>query len=52
VKGNRLRTSVDGEVLFDVEDEPLLNGGAVALICEEGCMAGDSIRVQPVGIAV
>jgi hypothetical protein len=52
VKGNRLRTSVDGEVLFDVEDEPLLNGGAVALICEEGCMASDSVRVQPVGIAV
>jgi ADP-ribosylglycohydrolase len=52
VKGNRLRASVDGEVLFDVEDEPPLTGGAVALICEEGCMASDSVRAQPVGIAV
>jgi hypothetical protein len=50
VKGNRLLASVDGEVLFDVEDdEPLLNGGAVALICEEGYMASDGVRVQPVG---
>ena len=50
VRGSCLQASVDGDVLFDVEDdEPLLNGGAVALICEEGCMATDSIRVQPVG---
>ncbi len=50
VRGNRLQASVDGETLFDIEDdEPLLNGGAVALICEEGCMASDGVRVQPVG---
>jgi len=50
VKGNRLQASVDGEVLFDLEDdEPLLHGGAVALICEEGYMASDGVRVQPVG---
>ena len=50
VKGNRLTASVDGEVLFDLEDdEPLLNDGAVALICEEGYMVSDGISVQPVG---
>jgi ADP-ribosylglycohydrolase len=50
VRGDRLQASVDGEILFDVEDdEPLLNGGAVALICEEGCMTSDGVRVQPVG---
>ena len=50
VRGNRLQASVDGEFLFDLEDEePLLNGGAVALICEEGCMASDGVKVQPVG---
>jgi len=50
VRGNRLQASIDGGVLFDVEDdEPLLNGGAVALICEEGCMASEGARVQPVG---
>src|SRR5215211_5775419 len=50
VSGNRLQASVDGDVLFDVEDdESLLNSGAVALICEEGCMAADGVRVHPVG---
>jgi ADP-ribosylglycohydrolase len=49
VRGNRLQAGVDGELLFDLDDEPLLNGGAVALICEEGCMATDGVRVQPVG---
>jgi hypothetical protein len=49
VRGNRLQASVDGEVSFDVEDdESLLNGGAVALTCEGGCMASDGARVQPV----
>jgi hypothetical protein len=48
VRGNRLQAGVDGEVLFDLEDEPLLSG-AVALICEEGCMATDGVTVQPVG---
>jgi ADP-ribosylglycohydrolase len=50
VKENRLRASVDGEVLFEAEDyAPPLNSGAVALICEEGCMASDGAKVQPVG---
>jgi hypothetical protein len=49
VKGNRLRASIDGKDLFEVEDgnRPLV-GGAVAFVCEEGRMESDVIRVQPV----
>jgi hypothetical protein len=49
VKGNRLRASIDGKDLFEVEDgnRPLI-GGAVAFVCEEGRMESDVIRVQPV----
>ncbi len=50
VEGNRLRASLDGERIFDVEDadRPLANG-AVALICKEGRMESEVVRVRPLG---
>jgi hypothetical protein len=49
VRDNRLLASIDGEEIFEVEDEdrPLVSG-AVAFVCEEGRMESDVIRVQPV----
>ena len=48
VTGNRLRASIDGDVLFDVEDpERTLDGGGIALICDEGRVGCDHVRVQP-----
>ena len=48
VSGGRIRAAVDGKALFDVTDgdNPLL-GGAVALVCEEGRSATQSVRVTP-----
>ena len=48
VQGNRLRASIDGEEIFDVEDDDQpLTGGAVALVCEEGRMESEVVRVRP-----
>jgi hypothetical protein len=48
VEGNRLRASIDGEEIFDVEDEDRpLTGGAVALVCEEGRTESEVVRVRP-----
>jgi ADP-ribosylglycohydrolase len=49
VRDNHLLASIDGEEIFEVEDEdrPLVSG-AVAFVCEEGRMESDVIRVQPV----
>ena len=50
VQGNRLRASIDGEGIFDVEDKDRpLTGGAVALVCEEGRAESESVRVRPLG---
>jgi ADP-ribosylglycohydrolase len=48
VQGGRICAEVDGKRFFDVSDSenPLL-GGAVALVCEEGRSATQSVRVQP-----
>jgi ADP-ribosylglycohydrolase len=49
VVGNCLRASIGGQEVFDVEDpERPLEGGGVALICEEGCAASGTVRVRPV----
>jgi ADP-ribosylglycohydrolase len=49
VAGQRLEGSVDGRLLFSVEDtERPLSGGGVALICAEGCMSCGAVRVEPV----
>ncbi len=48
VQGNRLRASIDGEEIFDVEDHDRpLTGGAVALVCEEGRTESEVVRVRP-----
>ncbi|MBV7333267.1 ADP-ribosylglycohydrolase family protein [Chloroflexi bacterium TSY] len=48
VEGNRLVGTIDGQALFDLEDtERPLTGGGIALICEEGRVATESVRVQP-----
>ena len=50
VQGNRLRASIDGEEIFDVEDDDWpLTEGAVALVCEEGRMESEEVRVRPLG---
>jgi ADP-ribosylglycohydrolase len=48
VQGNRLRASIDGEEIFDMKDDDRsLTGGAVALVCEEGRMESEVVRVRP-----
>jgi ADP-ribosylglycohydrolase len=46
VTGDRLRASVDGELVLEARDGAL-TGGAVALVCEEGCLTCDAVRVRP-----
>ena len=49
VAGNRIQGWVDGQHLFDVEDNDRpLTGGAIALICEEGRMASEAVTVCPI----
>ena len=44
----QLKAWLDGKQIFDIEDSNSpLNGGAVALICEEGTMACDAVVVKP-----
>ena len=46
VEGEHLRASVDGQVLFEVVDrDPALASGAVAFVCEEGCMTSEALEV-------
>jgi ADP-ribosylglycohydrolase len=50
VEGEHLRASVDGVVVFDVVDRhPALASGAVAFVCEEGCMTSESLEVAALG---
>jgi ADP-ribosylglycohydrolase len=46
VTGPRLLGAVDGRPLFDVEDGALTSG-AVALVCEQGCLTCDAVHVRP-----
>ncbi len=49
VEGSRIQGWVDDEQLFDVTDsERPLDGGAIALICEEGRMATECVKVAPI----
>jgi ADP-ribosylglycohydrolase len=48
VRGSRLRASIDGEEVFDVQDtDRPLTDGAVALVCEEGRAESEFVRVRP-----
>jgi hypothetical protein len=47
VAGRHLEASMNGQVLFSVEDTHRpLTGGGVALVCEEGCISSDTVTVQ------
>lgn len=49
VCGSRLRAWINRALLFDVEDhDHPLTGGGIALLCEEGCLSTDVVRVVPV----
>jgi ADP-ribosylglycohydrolase len=48
VQGTQLLAWIDQQLIFDVhDDEPLLAGGAIALLCEEGCVDCSAVTVQP-----
>jgi hypothetical protein len=50
VRGANLRGWVEGEKVFEVEDpDRPLEGGAVALVCEEGSLVCDAVAVKPIG---
>jgi ADP-ribosylglycohydrolase len=50
--GDRIRASVDGVAVFDLRDPRLATeGGAVALICEEGRLESDEVIVRPPDLA-
>ena len=50
VRGTNLRCLVDGEMIFEVEDpDRSLDGGAIALVCEEGSLVCDAVAVKPLG---
>lgn len=49
VEGSRIRAFVDGKALFDVVDtDRPLDGGAIALVCQEGRTATQQVKVRPV----
>jgi ADP-ribosylglycohydrolase len=48
VCGRRLIAQINGETLFDLEDnERPLTEGAIALVCEEGRVATNAVAVRP-----
>ena len=48
VQGNQILVTVNGTMLFNVEDfERPLSGGGIALICEEGHIGTDEVSVLP-----
>jgi hypothetical protein len=49
VEGPRLRASIDGTVLFDVEDRSsdALEAGGVALLVDTGSIATEAVSVSP-----
>ena len=49
MQGRRIRAAIDGKQLFDVTDNDRpLEGGAVALVCEEGRLHAGPVGVRPV----
>jgi ADP-ribosylglycohydrolase len=46
VTGDRLHASVDSSLVLEARDGAL-SGGAVALVCEEGCLTCDAVGVRP-----
>jgi hypothetical protein len=53
VIGMHLKAWIDGTLLFDVDDtDRPLDGGAVALLCEQGSVSSDAVTVRPAGWAI
>jgi hypothetical protein len=46
VDGPELRATVDGDLVLEARDGQL-TGGAVALVCQQGCLTCDAVHVQP-----
>ena len=47
-RGNQILASVDGVLLFEVEDlDRPFSGGGIALVCEEGRVGTDEVCVRP-----
>jgi hypothetical protein len=50
VAGRRIEAFIDGQQVFTVADDHRpLDGGGVALVCEEGCMSTNAVHVEPAG---
>jgi len=49
VKGNHLRAYIDNTEIFAITDPNPLEGGAIALVCEQGRTATQSVTVSPLG---
>jgi hypothetical protein len=48
VVGNRIEARIDGKTVFDITDQDRpLTGGALALICEEGCLSSGTVSLRP-----
>ncbi len=47
VVGNRLCAFVNGQQIFDMQDDDPLAGGAVALVCHAGTISSGPVRVVP-----
>jgi hypothetical protein len=48
VVGNRLCAFVNGQQVFDVQDDDPLTGGAIALVCQAGTISAGPVRITPV----
>jgi ADP-ribosylglycohydrolase len=49
VKGERLRASIDGKLLFEIDDPgSALNEGAIALVVEVGNLMADWVEIGPI----
>jgi hypothetical protein len=48
VSGNRLEALLDGHIILEAEDsQNALHGGGAGLICEEGCVSTDYVKLSP-----
>ncbi len=49
VSGVHLRAWIDGSMIFDMMDEDApINEGAVAFVCDEGCISSDGMVIHPI----
>jgi ADP-ribosylglycohydrolase len=49
VEGHRITGRINGEALFEVDDESSLTGGGIALLIEEGRLGCEDVSVRPLG---